>query len=52
MLQILGEAMLIATRSENNLFDPRRDAPRPPRKETEAAKTARRGWFNIAGLLS
>ncbi len=52
MLQILGEAMLIATRSENNLYDHRRDAPRPPRKEPEARASARRGWLNIAGLLS
>lgn len=52
MLQIIGEAMLIATRSENNLYDPRRDAPRPPRKEPEALHLRRRGWLSISGLLS
>lgn len=51
MLQVLGEAMLTATRTERYLYDPRRDEARPLLKEAESPQARRRGWLHFAGIL-
>jgi hypothetical protein len=51
MLQILGEAMMIATRNERQLSDPRRTPARPLTRESEEPKVRRRGWLQIGGLF-
>ena len=51
MLQILGEAMLIATRTDTHLPDHRRIPARPPQTEPEDPAARRRGWLYFAGIL-
>lgn len=51
MLQILGETLMIATRTDLRRDDHRRQPPRPLPRETEAGRAGRRGWLRIAGLL-
>ncbi|MDH3262865.1 MAG: hypothetical protein OEM24_02580 [Paracoccaceae bacterium] len=51
MLQILGEAMMIATRMDDGLNDHRSRPARPLPHEPAEPRERRRGWLHLSGLL-